>query len=607
MNKLKLNDNKNNEIMEGYFLEKNWFFKWKEYTDYDNNRFLLSDNNNEQEIKSKIKGKINQNIQSELFQKLVIKDFTKINFDSIKNDLLILINDKFLGHFEKNLEYQKNFKIKFKIENHKFIFEMQNHDKKSLCSIKNTLPIENNKCFRIANNLIELYIFQEQLKLRINKGKKDERENLILIDTKYLSYIKNKYSYNKICDSIKDKSIIKEYINQLNTIKKNDEYILNDILSGFNWEFFSDIYNVNINEIKENYELETKEIKLDNNINIKYFDNFELLDINIFNKLKIKEEIKNKISTTINEYYIDEKQILIKYENQDKKDIYMIGNIQANNIFASEYYIEIKDPLGLKTFLSNNKISDTLKGNSGDIININNKKIGKVYKINNLDKIEGHNITNLDKEIYDLFHNKNESKKQLNDDKNINKKIEEKLNLNQKKLVDENNILKDELNKYKREDQNLRNEINKFKEDNLKLKSELMNANKIIFNLNNIQQNYQENIKMINNLNELIQIKDKEINDLKIQLISTGNKNKLANYNDIFFVHFISKDEKISCGIKCLKTDTFSKVEEKFYEKYPEYRETNNQFLLRGKSILRDKKICEIFIKDSEMILFINT
>ena len=315
------------------------------------------------------------------------EDFTKINFDSIKTDILILINEKFLGLFEKNLEYQEKYKIKFKIESHKFIFELKNHDKKSLCSIKNILPIENNKCFRIANNIIELYIFQEQLKLRINKGKIDKKENLILIDTKYLSHIKNKYSYNKICDSIKDKGIIKEYVNHLNTIKKNDEYILNDILIGFNWEFFSDIYNVNINEIEENYELETKEIKLDNNINIKYFDNFELLDINIFNKLKIKEEIKNKISTTINEYYIDEKQILIKYENQDKY-IYMIGNIKDNNIFASEYYIEIKDPLGLKTFLSNNKISDILKGNSDDIKNSNNKIIGKLYKINTESRIK---------------------------------------------------------------------------------------------------------------------------------------------------------------------------------------------------------------------------
>ena len=26
------------------FLKKNWFFKWKEYTDYDNKRFLLLNN-----------------------------------------------------------------------------------------------------------------------------------------------------------------------------------------------------------------------------------------------------------------------------------------------------------------------------------------------------------------------------------------------------------------------------------------------------------------------------------------------------------------------------------------------------------------------------------
>ena len=94
---------------------------------------------------------------------------------------------------------------------------------------------------------------------------------------------------------------------------------------------------------------------------------------------------------------------------------------------------------------------------------------------------------------------------------------------------------------------------------------------------------------------------------MKIQLISIGNKNKLANYNDAFFVHFISKDEKINCGIKCLKTDTFAEVEEKFYEKYPEYRETNNNFFLKGKLILRFKKICENNINEGDIILFINT
>ena len=141
----------------------------------------------------------------------------------------------------------------------------------------------------------------------------------------------------------------------------------------------------------------------------------------------------------------------------------------------------------------------------------------------------------------------------------------------------------------------------------MKLNSELLNTKNIIINLNHIQENNQDNIKIINDLKELIQVKNKEINDLEMKLIDKGKNNRLVNYDDIFFIHFISKDEKINCGIKCLKTDTFAEVEKKFYEKYPEYRETNNQFLLRGKSILRDKKICENFIKDCDMILFINT
>ena len=219
------------------------------------------------------------------------------------------------------------------------------------------------------------------------------------------------------------------------------------------------------------------------------------------------------------------------------------------------------------------------------------------------------------------FSNQKEENKKNEDEENIkivnknstiisdklDNSLKEKIKLNKNKPEDENNKLKDELNNYKRENEKLKKEIDKLKEDNMKLNSELMNSKKIINDLNNNQENNQENIKMINNLNKLIQVKNNEINDLKMKLIDIGKNNRLVKYDDIFFVHFISKDEKISYGIKCLKTDTFAEVEEKFYEKYPEYRETNNKFLLRGKSILRNKNICENNIKDCDMILFINT
>ena len=62
---------------------------------------------------------------------------------------------------------------------------------------------------------------------------------------------------------------------------------------------------------------------------------------------------------------------------------------------------------------------------------------------------------------------------------------------------------------------------------------------------------------------------------------------------------------KKNCPIKCLKTDTFAEVEEKLYQRYEEYRETNNNFLGKGKIILRFKKICENNIKDGDKIQLI--
>ena len=51
-----------------------------------------------------------------------------------------------------------------------------------------------------------------------------------------------------------------------------------------------------------------------------------------------------------------------------------------------------------------------------------------------------------------------------------------------------------------------------------------------------------------------------------------------------------------------MKTDTFAAVEEKLYQKYEEYRETNNNFIARGGLILRFKKICENHIEDGDKI-----
>ena len=163
----------------------------------------------------------------------------------------------------------------------------------------------------------------------------------------------------------------------------------------------------------------------------------------------------------------------------------------------------------------------------------------------------------------------------------------------------ENNKLIDELNKYKKENEEMKNKIDELKNENKKLNNELIKAQKIISNFKN---NNQQNIN-INNLNEIIKNKDIEINNLKLQI--QNKNNNFVNFNDIIIVHFISTDQKINCPINCLKTDTFAEVEEKLYQKYVEYRETNNNFIAKGRVILRFKKICENNIENGDKVQLI--
>ena len=156
-------------------------------------------------------------------------------------------------------------------------------------------------------------------------------------------------------------------------------------------------------------------------------------------------------------------------------------------------------------------------------------------------------------------------------------------------LNDENKELKDELNKCKKEIDELKNKINI-------LNNELAEANKII---SNFKSNNQQNIN-INYLNEIIRNKEIEINNLKLQL--QNKNNNFVNFNDIVNVHFISTDQRINYPINCLKTDTFAQVEEKLYQKYEEYRERNNNFIAKGRLILRFKKICENNIENGDKI-----
>ena len=73
--------------------------------------------------------------------------------------------------------------------------------------------------------------------------------------------------------------------------------------------------------------------------------------------------------------------------------------------------------------------------------------------------------------------------------------------------------------------------------------------------------------------------------------------------NDVKVVNFISLAQSIRTGLPCMADDTFAEVEEKLYQMYNEYRNTNNILLFQGNTILRFKKIRENKIKNDDTIL----
>ena len=120
------------------------------------------------------------------------------------------------------------------------------------------------------------------------------------------------------------------------------------------------------------------------------------------------------------------------------------------------------------------------------------------------------------------------------------------------------------------------------------LKIQLKNNEKTIESLNN---------ELSNKINELNNIKNKgnNNNDDLVNIINPGEKAISAL--------FLSSDQKITYAITCKNTTPFVRIEEKLYDEYPEYKETDNYFLHNGSVIKRFKTIEENHIKSGKPII----
>ena len=70
-------------------------------------------------------------------------------------------------------------------------------------------------------------------------------------------------------------------------------------------------------------------------------------------------------------------------------------------------------------------------------------------------------------------------------------------------------------------------------------------------------------------------------------------------------LNFESMDQKLHHAEPCIINDLFVDIEKKIYDKYPEYKETNNTFLFNGQPILRFKTVEENKLESGKIIIMV--
>ena len=138
------------------------------------------------------------------------------------------------------------------------------------------------------------------------------------------------------------------------------------------------------------------------------------------------------------------------------------------------------------------------------------------------------------------------------------------------------------------ENEKIKNNNNKEEKNDIELNKD-KNNNKKDFNDNNkdIKENENINIKDNNNNKEDRQANQncKDSNDTKISLF------------------FESVDQKIKETIVCQSNESFHILEGILYEKYPQYKESENYFIVNGVKVNRFKTLKENNIKNGDKVV----
>ena len=520
--------------------------------------------------------------------------FKEININSVLNKL---IND-YEKYYNKHLIFNRNY------ENDYISPIFSSNDIIGYCyKYNNNLMINNYSKYTLninLSNIIQMHIYDSILTNILVKNENILLNDYYLVNSNFLKEYEKCYNYTGIR---KELYTMKNHLIIINNIYNE---LLNNNNKIYTTKLFYSLVKFLNPDVNIKYNISKKELKL-NEIDIKpskmkinYYDyisqsndiikidvDFVLIHKNILSFFFNISKLGKKLITfnIINQY------IFINYpkesNNNNNQYISLIGNLNNQNIFKTDYILiyysdieRLKHIQLLKYNLIDYLKKISLTKYNLPIINEKNEVIGILIKNN-------HNNNDLDEKCKFLEIKYNEEKRKNDILKSKNDELMKELQnikLNNENLQNQNKKLNNELKK----------------DNNIILKNEI---NNLKGNLNN--DNKDKSNKVLNELNEKEELLEEiKYNKNEIKDIQSRYPILLLKEEKLISVILMSLDKKVNYPVICKSSDKFTKIEEIFYEKFPEFNEDENIFIVKGQKINKNKTMEFNNIKYGDIITF---
>ena len=272
--------------------------------------------------------------------------------------------------------------------------------------------------------------------------------------------------------------------------------------------------------------------------------------------------------------------------------------LQMNIVFESNKVGRISIPFYYGTTINQALITYLSKIGRSDLINKTNKILfifnGRSINFNDQTKIEDyfHNLSSpvIRADFVNMINVSYNRSNTFDPNNNPSFRFHQNLEINQ--YQNEINELKKQLKEKDDKISELKNQAEEKDCEINKLKKQAIEEHKRLeANKKNYWDLYQRN--------EFLMIENEELRQNKINLKSTmGPGEKLL----IVYFNKTGKQNLEKPKYSCKNTELFVRLEERFYKKFPEFKEYNLSFVVNGKRIKRFKTIDENQIKNNDTI-----